>query len=156
MCQKNPHNFNIKAWNLSFILATNLLCRRLSSIFPHWGEIICLFYSWVSFWGLKGKDWQCTCGLPLKEWPRKRGERGERLPESFLGSANHFSSHLSASLWALTHTDPPPHRFRLKFLHSARPCASVSSPSARHTPRGIQNALTPNQWETVKKQKKKV
>lgn len=67
---------------------------------------------------------------------------------------------MSASLW-----DPHPRRFGLKFLHSARAAHPLGPPSlpprfppsARHTPRGIQNALTPNQWEYggEKKAKKK-
>lgn len=124
--------------------------------FSHWGEKICLFYSWVSFGVWKGKIDSAPVGCQWRSDPEKeRGEEeGERQPERFLGSANHFSSHLSASLWALTHTDP--HLTASDWNSSTRQDpVPPSSPSARHTPRGIQNALTPNQWETVKKAKKK-
>lgn len=50
---------------------------------------------------------------------------------------------------------PLPHCFKFKFLHSATPGPPLLPLNARHTPRGIQNALTPNQWETVKKAKRK-
>ncbi len=94
--------------------------------------------------------WATNEGVTLKKrGGRRGGVAGREVPRS----ANHFSSHLSASLWALTHTDP--HLSASDWNSSTRQVPALpSSPSARHTPRGIQNALTPNQWETVKKAKK--
>lgn len=72
-------------------------------------------------------------------------------PAPMLGK-NHLIFHLSGSLWVV----PPLHRP----LQSKIPLVSVKTalavpPLPQHTPRGIENALTPNQWKTVEKSKKR-
>lgn len=105
-------------------------CCTLFSPFSHWGKnLFVLPMGW--FLCMKRKDWQCTCGLPVKDrpWKREGEEVGEWQPKTFLSPANHFSSHLSASLWALT---PPPNCFRLKFLYSTRPCSPLLPRRSAH------------------------
>lgn len=121
------------------------------------GGIICLFYSWVSIRIWKEETDSAPVGCQWMSDPEKelweRGVWGGAVSEvPWLCKPLQFS--LECLSLGLNPHGPPPTRFRLKFLHSARPCAP-SSPSARRTPRGIQNALTPNQWETVKKARKR-
>lgn len=88
--------------------------------------------------------------LTVHLWAASKGATYERRRKGRGCSQNHFSSHLSGSLWALTLTDP---HLQIEIPPVPPPPAA---PSARHTPRGIQNALTPNQWETVKKAEKRI
>lgn len=88
--------------------------------------------------GLKGK----TNSAPVGRLTLFKTEPGKEVP--LLGKPLQLS--LECLSLGLHPHRPPPARLRLKFLHWARPRPPLLF-SARHTPRGIQNALTPNQWK---------
>lgn len=137
--------------------ATAIFCRisGFSPFFLTMGEkYVCFTHGLVLGYEKKRLTvhlWAANGGVTLKKrWGREG--RGAVSEVPWLCKPLQFS--LECLSLGLNPHRPPPNRFRLKFLHSARPCAP-SSPSARRTPRGIQNALTPNQWGNGEKSKKR-
>lgn len=136
--------------------ATNVIHRP--PFFPRWGEkYVCFTHGLVLGFERRRLTvhlWAANGGVTLKKRWGVEGRGGAVSEVPWLCKPLQFS--LECLSLGLNPHGPPPNRFRLKFLHSARTPHPPHHhpPSARRTPRGIQNALTPNQWETVKKAKK--
>lgn len=102
--------------------------------------------------GMKRKDWQCTCGLPMKGWPWKgAGKRRGVVPQR----CKPLQFSLECLSLGLYPRRPPPNRFRLKFLHSARPCAPLLPQRSAHTKGHSKRINTKSMGNSEKSKKKK-
>lgn len=123
----------IETWIIQAFMHLICIAGCWTHFFPfsHWGEKICLFYSWLSFWVWKGKIDSAPVGYQWRSDPEK--ERGKKRGSGCRREVPRLCKPLQFSLECLSlglnPHGPPPNRFRLKFLHSARPCAPPPPPA---------------------------
>lgn len=167
------HGEWVLAWNFGFLaqihdlfrtlktvihLIWSGLIRLLDSFLPIFSlrEKICLFYSWVSFWVWKGKIDSAPVGCQWRSDPEKeRGRRGGVAAREVPQLCKPLQFSLECFSLGLNPHRPPPNRFRLKFLHSARPCAPLLPQRSAHTKGHSKRINTKSMGNSEKSKKKK-
>ncbi len=159
-CTKDLLNCDPNPWlvsNLVIHLIWSGLIRLLDSFLPIFSlrGKICLFYSWVSFWVWKGKIDSAPVGCQWRSDPEKeRGRRGGVAAREVPQLCKPLQFSLECLSLGLNPHGPPPNRFRLKFLHSARPCAPLLPQRSAHT-KGHSKRINTKSMGNSEKSKKK-
>lgn len=125
-------------------------------LFSHWEEKYVCFTHGLGFGYEKERLtvhlWAANEGVTLKKRGRKRrwGEAAWEVP--WLCKPLQFS--LECLSLGLNPHGPPPNCFRLKFLHSARPCAPFQPQRSAHT-KGHSNRINTKSMGNSEKSKKR-